>query len=457
MIDTDVPAVTLELLGAPLLRKDGQPVSGRAAYRRRIALLAVLAAARGRPVGRERLLGLLWPELAADAARHNLSESLYVLRRELGEGIFVAQGSEVALDPARVASDLEAFERALAEGRREDAVEMYRGPFLDGFYVDDAPEFERWVEGERDRLARACAEAVEALAEEAEAAGDPRRAAAWWRRLAAHDPYSSRVALRLVSALGGAGDAAAALRHAEAHATFMHAELGVGLDPGLAALVDRLRAGTVPLPPRPAWEPPRAGEVEPGAAELAPPAAVPRVRRRWLAPAAALLLLAIVAASAAVLRGRREGPAPLDPHRIAVLYLDDYSAGGELEYLAGGLTESLIHELSQVEALEVISRNGVKPYRSGTVPLDSVAARLRVGSIVEGSVQRTGDSVRLTVQLVDAATLAHLESRVLVRPLDQVLALQGELAEEVAGALRRRLGREVRLRQAEGEAANAAA
>ncbi|HEX2211285.1 MAG TPA: BTAD domain-containing putative transcriptional regulator, partial [Longimicrobium sp.] len=203
------PAVSLSLLGTPVIRRDGAQVTGRAAYRRRLALLAVLASARGRPVGRERLMALLWPEHPPESARHTLSESLYVLRRELGE-IFAAAGSEVALDPARVESDVAAFEGALREGRRAEAVELYRGPFLDAFYVEGAPEFERWAEEERDRLARAFAGAVEALAEEAEAAGDALGAAAWWRRLAAHDPYSGRVALRLVAALGRGGESAAA-------------------------------------------------------------------------------------------------------------------------------------------------------------------------------------------------------------------------------------------------------
>nr|ANY58126.1 Protein kinase [uncultured bacterium] len=191
---------------------------------------------------------------------------------------------------------------------------------------------------------------------------------------------------------------------------------------------------------------------EPAPAPLAARAPA-HARRTWpfLAGAAG----ALVAALAAVLLGlgRAEGEAPVagpghDPRRIAVLYFDDYSRGGELGYLANGLTEMLIHELSQVEALDVISRNGVKPYREGRVPLDSVAARLRVGSLVEGSVQRSGDSVRVVVQLIDANTQSHLESRAVVRPMGDVLALESALAEEVGGFLRRRLGREVRLRQA---------
>jgi TolB-like protein len=132
---------------------------------------------------------------------------------------------------------------------------------------------------------------------------------------------------------------------------------------------------------------------------------------------------------------------------VAVLYLDDYSPHGELGYLANGLTEMLIHDLAQVDGLDVLSRNGVKPYRDRAVPLDSLAAALRAGTLVEGSVQRSGDSVRVTVQLIDTNTQAHLESRSIVRPLDprHLFALQDAVAGEVSAALRRRVGREVRL------------
>jgi DNA-binding SARP family transcriptional activator/TolB-like protein len=492
--------IRIEVLGNPVLRRPDGPVTGRAAYRRRIALLAILAAARGRPVGRERLIGLLWPEQPAESARHALSEALYVLRKELGEETFVSHGDEVALNPQHVGSDLDDFERELEEGRPEGAVRLYRGPFLEGFYVSDAADFERWVEGERDRLARARARALQGLAEEAEAAERHFAAAEWWRKVAADDPFSSRLALRLMRALRAAGEHAAALRHAAAHTELLRGELGVAPDPELSAFVERLRAEAVPRPPSPpppvptAAPLPAAAQLPPGeplpatdgaptAADASAPATAPhpvsasspppllptaattgpgpplpgarrtRLRRMVAVYGAALLVLAW-ALALAVSGARRPPPRPApryDPRRIAVLYFDDDSRGGELGYLARGLTEMLIHELSQVPALDVVSRNGVKPYRDGNVPLDSVAARLRVGSLVEGSVQGAGDSVRVTVQLIDANAQSHLASRVIVRPVGNVLALESALAEEVSGFLRRRMGEEVRLRQTVAE------
>jgi DNA-binding SARP family transcriptional activator/TolB-like protein len=476
---------SLKLLGGALLEGVDGPVRGRAGQRRRIALLALLAAARGRPVARERLVGWLWPEHPGDAARHLLSESLYVLRRALGDGSLVATGGEVALDPRVVESDVEAFRAALEKGDPADAVALYRGAFMDGFYLNDAGEFERWVEGERDRLARLYAQALESLAEAAEAEEDFQKAVEWWRRLSTSDPYSSRVVLRLMHALESAGEHTAALRTAAEHADFLRADLDAEPDPAVPAYADRLRtsppAGRIPPAPAQAREPelPPAArnawtEAEPTTEAVcsheSPSAAVPvpqrdgttpppaplppapkRLRRRVGAAVAILLVMVVVAVSVAR-RAHRAGPAAkgrpaLDPRRMAVLYFDDHSERHDLSHIANGLTEELIHRLAQVSVLDVISRNGVKPFRDGRASLDSIATVLRVGTLVEGSVQRSGNRLRVTVQLVDAASGAHLQSRTLERPMGELFSLEKELANDVAEFLRRRLGQEIRLRE----------
>ena len=500
--------------GAVLLGRGGVPVKGRAVHRRRLALLSLLAVAR-RPVGRERLIGYLWPEHPTDGARRLLSESLYVLRQELGDDALVSGGNDVTLNPRIVTSDVGEMEGALEGGDLEQAVALYRGPFLDGFYVTGADEFERWAEGERDRLARAYARALETLAERSESGGALLEAVEWWRRLLSHDPYSTRVAIRLVAALDAAGERTGALRAAAAHADFVRQELGEEPPAELTLMADRIRADGVPALPRPpaAADPPAAPVVDPdpvpGApdapdapsprvvgtgdedpvapegveapeaveaaapiepdrspapdplATLAPepvpaPAPSPARRRRFggrwaqevayyggLVGMVAGLALSVLSAQPAP----RPGAHAFDPRRIAVLYLDDHTPAGELKYLGDGLTEGLIDRLSQVEALTVISRNGVLRYRAGTVPFDSLVSRLEVGSVVEGSVQRSGDRLRVTVRLIDANTAELLESRTVERPMGELFALEDQLADEVAGFLRRRVGAEVRLRE----------
>lgn len=235
-------SASLQLLGgARILDSEGVPLQGRAAHRRRLAVLAVLGAARGRAVPRERLVSLLWPDVRAADARHSLVESLSVIRRELGVDPFDCVGDEVALLLDRLACDVDQLEHALAEGDGERAMRLYTGPFLDGLTVHGAPEFERWAEEERGRLAAVLARGLEAYAsqrEGEEGSADVREA---WGRLYALDPYRTRVALRLSDALEAAGDPGAALRHLQGHETLLRRDLELPAPADLVAAIDRLR------------------------------------------------------------------------------------------------------------------------------------------------------------------------------------------------------------------------
>jgi len=115
---------TLKLLGGMSLEDESGPATGQVAQRRRLALLAVLGASRS-SVSRDRLVGLLWPELDAEGARHRLSDSVCVTRRALGEAAIVTAGDDVRLDEAHVSVDVRAFERALDAGALEDAIALY--------------------------------------------------------------------------------------------------------------------------------------------------------------------------------------------------------------------------------------------------------------------------------------------------------------------------------------------
>jgi TolB-like protein len=138
--------------------------------------------------------------------------------------------------------------------------------------------------------------------------------------------------------------------------------------------------------------------------------------------------------------------AGLDPTRVAVLYFEDYSEG-ELAYLADGLTEALIDELSRVRALDVISRNGVAPYRGSDLSPDSIARILETGSLIEGSVEQRGDAYRVTARLVDGVSGADFQRQSFDLPAGDLFSIQDSLAAEVSRFLRERLGEEVRLRE----------
>jgi DNA-binding SARP family transcriptional activator/Flp pilus assembly protein TadD len=265
---------SLKLFGEVSLEGGDGRLTGRAVQRQRLALLALLAADRCAGMGRDRLAAFLWPESEAERGRALLSNSVYVLRRTLGDGAIVGRGDGLRLDPGVVRTDVQEFEEALARGEPEQAASLYRGPFLDGFFLPGAGQFERWAESERQRLARLYTRALESLAEGHENAGDLRSAVQWWQRLAAEDPYNSGVALRLMRALAAAGNPAGAIRHARLHETFLRQELEIGPDAEVLELAERLRAEQADVPRKVELDPAeRSGpepHPEPGLWEIAP-------------------------------------------------------------------------------------------------------------------------------------------------------------------------------------------
>ena len=123
---------------------------------KRIALLAYLAVT-GDGAGRRRdeLLAAFWPELGDDEARRALRQALYYLRRVLGPDVIVGEGDEVAIRRDGLRCDAVAFEQLVSDGKAEEALAIYQGDFMQGFYVPDvSSEYEEWVERTRARLRR---------------------------------------------------------------------------------------------------------------------------------------------------------------------------------------------------------------------------------------------------------------------------------------------------------------
>jgi len=128
---------------------------------------------------------------------------------------------------------------------------------------------------------------------------------------------------------------------------------------------------------------------------------------------------------------------------IAVLPLDNLSSDPEQEYFADGMTEALIAELAQIGSLRVISRTSVMQYKGARKALPEIAAELDVAGILEGSVMRVGDRVRVTAQLIDARHDEHLWAHRYDRDLREILELQSEISRAVADQIRLQLTQEV--------------
>ena len=131
-------------------------------------------------------------------------------------------------------------------------------------------------------------------------------------------------------------------------------------------------------------------------------------------------------------------PTP-DKHRVAVLPLKNMSPDPNDQYFADGMTEELITSLSGVRQLTVIARTSVMGYKETAKKVREIGRELEVGSILEGSVRKAGNKVRITTQLIDTSTEGHLWAQNYDRQLDDVFAIQSEIAEKVAEELRLRL------------------
>ena len=216
-------------------------VSGSAAQPRRLAILALLASAGDQGVTRDKVLAYLWPDTEEERARPVLNQAIYALRQDLGSDDVIQGTRALRLNPELISSDIAEFEEALTRGRLEDAVGRYVGPFLDGFRLPGAPEFDRWVEEERAGLAGSYAESLGKLARQAEDHGDWAGAVDWWRKAAAQDPLNGRTALRLMKAMVAAGDRTGALRHARVYEALIHEELDLPPDREVVAYAEQLR------------------------------------------------------------------------------------------------------------------------------------------------------------------------------------------------------------------------
>lgn len=408
--------------------------------RRAEAVLAVLAVCGDLGCTRERLLALLWPENDEASSRHGLRDALHAIRRALGPGAVPSGGHVLRLDSAVIVSDALAFTEALSSGRPADAVRTYAGPLLDGFHVDDAVEFERWLDGERTRLAREYVEALKQLAAAAECAGAWDEALGWWARAVEHDPLNSHLVLQQVRVLAAIGDRANAIQVAESHARRLRDEFDLEPDREILATIERIRRGELTAP-RGAEESPR--HLEPPATlsdgGQPPRAAMPAVAKRmprWVPRAAAVVAVVVLAGAVGEsgwLGSRAVETAPRTA--IAVLPFRDLTADSSYAYFAGGLHDELLTQLAKVASLRVVGRTSSRGYEETSKPLRQIGEELAVGSIVEGSVQVVGNRLRVAVQLLDPATRAELWAERYDRTLDDAFAVQSDIAQRIVAAV----------------------
>lgn len=455
--------------GIDLREADGPAIRSVLSQPKRLAFLAYLALERpGHLHRRDSLIGVFWPELEDERARAVLRRSLHYLRRSLGEGVLAGHGEEaVGVSEDGLRCDALEFERAVEAGDRARALELYGGDLLDGLFVPGAPEFERWLDRRRWELRDRATQAAWEMAERELEDGNPVGAAHWGRRAFAIDAFGEAGLRRLLALLDRLGDRAGAVLAYEEFARRARAE-GVEPAPETLALVQEIRERHEPVPVEEAFGPTRDAGAKTSAA---PPHgrelpqgrptgggfAVPlpdddpagaghsgiAVEQRRIArsrslpgvPLAAMLSLLVIVPvlTLAALFSRTSLPAARSPmNSLVVLPLENLSGDPTQDYFADGVTDALIGELAKIGALRVISRTSAINYKGVSKPIPVIGRELDVDAVVEGTVLRSGDRVRIRVQLIEAATDDHLWAESYDRDLRDILSLQSEIAEAVA-------------------------
>ncbi len=431
--------IEFRLLGTlSLTTADGREAGSLLSQPRRLALLAYLAAATPRgPHRRDTLLALFWPELDQEHARAALRQSLHVLRSALGADTMVSRGDEeIGLDFERIWCDVAVFARAIDGGELGQAFDLYRGNLLEGFFISDAPEFERWLESERARLAGAAARTARALAESCEKRWDLTTAAHWARRAIELAPNDEGLLRKLIAILDRNGDRAGALQAYEEFAQRLAAEYEVEPAAETKALLAAVRARETVAPTTLATQSPA------GPASFAVAAPAPRRRRAVIAavvPLAALVLLVAGRWLWDRAAGGRAEEMTADRTRLAVLPLKSIGTDARDAYVAEGITEELIATLSQISGLRVLARGAVQRYAAPPTGSADIARDLGVGTVLEGTVGRQGERLRIHVELIDSRTQENLWSHTYDERLQDALTVQREVARSVADKLQVRL------------------
>jgi DNA-binding SARP family transcriptional activator len=439
----------LRTFGAAYLERDGTPLGGAHSQRRRLGLLAFLAAAERGVVPRPRVIALLWPESDEASARHSLSQLLYALRQDLGAGVIAADNETVRLNSELLPSDVRAFDNAIREGRLEDAIAEYRGAFLDDLHVDGAPELNRWVDQERDRRARECARALDRLVDRAEASSDWHRAVDLLHRRVGVDPADSRATVRLMLALAAIGDRDGALRAARAYATFMREQLETDPHPDVTRLEQQLRRAPVTPSSTPAVPADTSAAASPVMVAPAPADSLatrdaPRPRLRWYAIATVVGMLAVltlwrvrVAASSGASRSAA------GPVTVVVGDLE-----GPEPTLTLAVREALRAELVNARGVRLTSDIGIREIKTlmrldpdsalGRAQLVTLATRSGSNVVVAGSVVPMAGGAQIIVDLIEPETGRSLRTYT-ERPTDgaALLAAVGRVARAIGDEITR--------------------
>jgi TolB-like protein/DNA-binding SARP family transcriptional activator len=373
---------------------DGSPIA--LSGKKNQALLAYLAVNAGVRQSREHLAGLLWSDRFEDQARQSLRQAISRLRKDLGDEtgeLLVSDADGIVLEREGLTVDADLFEQLAKDASTaslERAVGLYGGPFLKELRQKDQA-FEEWIEIRRRYYEEMFASVLGTLSRLQAEQGHVAAAIASARRLIELDPTQEQGHRDLMRLLATDGQRAQALKQYRACADCLKKELGVEPEASTRKLYEEIRASEAILP------------MTQQAADSGPPTAAPL-------------------------------PLPEGPS-IAVLPFVNLSGDPEQDYFSDGISDDLITALSNVRSFLVIARNSSFAFKDRSVNVKEIARELGVRYVLEGTVRKAGDRIRVSAQLVEAVADTHIWADRYDGTLDDIFDLQDKIVESVVGAL----------------------
>ncbi len=372
-------------------------------------LLAYLALTPGLRHPRERLINLLWSDRSEEQARNSLRQCLSAIKKSLGDVadmVLQVDRTTVSLIPELIDIDVHEFERLATEGDYESlttAADLYQGEFLEGISIRDA-SCQEWLDSERGRFKRQFIEILSELAETQLLSHDFGKAIKSSERLVKQDSLGESGWRLLMRAYFDNGDRSHALQAFKRCQQALREELDVEPELATIELRDRIAVGET----KPAHAP-TTDIGEPPLDTLAP-------------------------------TGDNLGESSIDPststaHSIAVLPFDNLSGDPEQEYFSDGITDSIILNLSMFPGLQVKSRNSSFAFKQQIKSLGEISQELNVDYVVEGSIRKSRDRIRITVQLIEAATGNQVWGKRYDAEIENLFDLEEELSRTIAATV----------------------
>ena len=350
----------------------------------------------GQPHSRDRLMDLLWSDRGEDQARNSLRQTLSALKKALAvidPLPLQVDRTSVSVVPNSIEIDIFEFKDLKVT---TDVSNLYRGEFLEGIVIRD-PSGEEWLTSERNRYRRMAVEALEDSLSYQREAGEMESGIEMGERLVSLDPLRESAWRLLMQVYATRGERGQALKAYTRCTDILEKELGIEPELETKDLEATIRNRSFDI-------------------------TVTDIQSESI----------ISTEHSSTVVSKPSVPVSSEKPTIAVLPFTNMSGDPEQEYFSDGITEDIITELSRFRSLFVIARNSSFAFKDQSIDITDIAKKLGVQYVVEGSVRKAGERIRITAQLIDAASSNHLWAERYDRNLVDIFDVQDEVASQIA-------------------------